>query len=230
MRYLVMSDAHLHCDLIDKIDELWRADLADQIISLGDWLDDWDALPFEYDRFKEKFLDFVKRHKKHLVLLWGNHDYGYRYMPHQHSGFDDLHWVEHVEWLSKISRTVKPKIVHEDNGVYFSHAGIAKGTYMEFVAQKKSGSDSFVDWVNSLTPRKLWKATGPLWYRPTNRPKDNGFPKRHYQVVGHTPMETVVQHNFMVYTDTWSTWSNHDAYGDQSIIIFDTKEKDWDKF
>lgn len=230
MRYLVMPDAHLHCDLIDRVDKLWEGGLADQIISLGDWLDDWGALPSEYERFKGKFLDFVKRHKKHLILLWGNHDYGYRYMPHQHAGFDNSHWVEHVEWLSKVSRTVKPKIVHEDDNVYFSHAGIAKEVFAEYLAQKHRNDLSFVEWLNTRAPRKLWRATGPLWYRPTNRPKDNGFPHRRYQVVGHTPINTIAQHNFVVYTDTWSTWSDHTPIGDQSIIIFDTKEKDWDKF
>lgn len=231
-RCLVMSDAHLKADLIDCIEQLWESGVADKIVSLGDWLDDWGAIPSEYDAFKERFTEFVKKHKKHLVLLWGNHDYGYMCKPYQCSGFDTENWVEHKAWLWQLDRICPISLVYREGLVLFSHAGIAKGTHAHYTQQKVE--EDFEPWLNSQFSNTnfLWQNDSPIWHRPHNNYHKNTFDPSILQVVGHTPVMEIkhAPEENVLYTDTWSTDSYRRPIGNQKVVAVDTNNQTWEEF
>lgn len=237
MKLLVMPDAHLKIGLVNRIEQLWEAGVADAIISLGDWLDDWEAVPCEYEAFKIRFGDFVETHKKHLILLWGNHDYGYMCKPYQCSGFDPKGWIEHKAWLRRIDKTCPVHLVHASSKVLFSHAGVSLGMWNEYRRQLDADKIdcSFTVWLNAQFPNSglLWQNDSLLWHRPHSNHKKNSFdPHGVLQVVGHTPVEGIkyAPEENTLYVDTWSTDSTRRPIGDQQLVVVDTDNQTWEEF
>lgn len=234
MKCLVIPDVHLKMGLIDRIDELWRQDVADQIICLGDLLDDWNATFDDYVRFKDRFSIFTKLHRDHLLLLWGNHDYGYMFKPFSHSGFDERHWLEHRAWLKELNQLCPIQTACVIGSVSFSHASITKKVAKEYHSQlgaKKTDLD-FYPWLNNQAGNNmfLWCKDGPLWHRAHNNYHKNTYNPNILQVVGHTPVMEVkhTKDDNILYTDTWSTWSDGTPLGNKGLVVVDTEAQTWE--
>lgn len=230
MKVLVMPDVHLHTKLFDAMDKVLN-DYPDieLVMSLGDWADDWGKPVSAYQEFFERFNKFMcdHRHAQDFDFCWGNHDYGYQYIPGRCSGYVP----EATEVVREfIKHCPTPAMARKINNVVFSHAGVVPNMYNSY---KKVAHDypdvPFFVWLGRQSPERLWWEDSPLWHRPGSR--DNTFNTKFLQVVGHTPVPTIVHNKAdnIIYTDTWSTDSNGKALGDCSLLIIDTNTLETEK-
>lgn len=129
MKILVLPDIHGR--------QFWKEpckniDQYDKVVFLGDYMDPYD---FEHISVEEalvnfeEIVDFAKQHTNKVVMLLGNHDMPYfsktyksfswwhcRHSKKFHNEISNM-FNEHRDWF---------KIIHIENNVVFSHAGIRK--------------------------------------------------------------------------------------------------------
>lgn len=226
---LILSDLHMHLDLLDKVDRLLTENPRWHCVSLGDWFDDWGRPLSYYQTFLTHFRTFLAKYPKRLHLIWGNHDYGYWDYPAHHSGYSPEARDDIRDLLWKIyPRTY---IAYKQDNVIFSHAGLTKGIYDRYLDQAHNfPHQSFIEWCDNLTPQELWDESSPLWHRPQNNYHKNTFNPEFLQVVGHTPVPTIAhtKEDNILYTDTWSTDSNYQPLGDHSLAVVDTRNQSWE--
>lgn len=236
MRVLVMPDAHLKTDLVDAVEKVMKTDKADYCVSLGDWSDDWITTVEDYHRFFKRFLEFYEKYCDKMHLCWGNHDYGYWRYPNMNSGYNvdaDIVVRKYIRELYEYAGPIT--LTHVIDNVIFSHAGITNYLFKEYKKVVHRQIDrSFIDWINLelIDDReRLWQDSSPLWHRPTNKLRVNTFNPNIMQVVGHTPVMTVMRDNpdNILYTDTWSTNNRKERLGDKSLAIVDTESQTWEK-
>lgn len=230
MLCLIFSDAHLHLNLLDTVDRLMTEHPDWHCVSLGDWSDDWGRPVEDYQRFFDALVDFAERYADRFHPVWGNHDYGYWDCPARCSGYtaDARDIVRSA--LHKVIYRAPITTVYRAGNVLFSHAGLSKGLFDEYKRQAhKHPDDSFLYYVNSLRAEELWRRESPLWYRPTHTAKDT-FNSRFLQVVGHTPVPTIKADpkTNVLYTDTWSTFSDRTPIGDCSLVLVNTVTATWE--
>lgn len=237
MKILVLPDAHLHIPLIDRVDQLLDQHTDWYCVSLGDWFDDWGRPLEDYRAFIKRFHTFLTKHCMHTRLCWGNHDYGYWVYPGHHSGYskdaeqDVRTFLRSLKHLP-LSRDLFPEILIKEGDVLFSHAGITRDLFSRYHDNAHGLIDqSFVDWANyTLAPEDFWLDGSPLWHRPSTDLSKNTFNPRYLQVVGHTPVSTIIYtlKDNVLYTDTWSTDSHRQPLGDQSLVVVDTDNLTWE--
>ena len=170
---------------------------ADKFIILGDYFDSHEK---KYHSSKQafNFKDILKKQeelgKDKLILLLGNHDYHYYYGRAKYSGFNQGTYFNVHESLDEAIKTGKIKLIHIEDGVLYSHAGVTK-YWLEKVSNvqeldKLDFNDAFdirtLDW----NCEEGWNDYGdtisnsPIWVRPKSLVKDkiDGYK----QIVGHT--------------------------------------------
>lgn len=231
MKILVLPDAHLHLELLERVDQLLEVHPQWSCVSLGDWADDWQRPVENYKSFFDAFVEFCRKYKERLSLCWGNHDYGYWNYPGCHSGYmlDAKDCVRHA--LSTIQVFLPIDKVYKTKGVIFSHAGLTKGLFERYKSQlHRSPSTSFIDFCNELELLDCSLDDSPLWHRPHNNYHKNTFNSQFLQVVGHTPVPTVThtKEDNILYTDTWSTDSTRVPLGDKSLVVVDADKLTWE--
>lgn len=230
MKALILPDAHLHLELLERVHQLLAEHKDWQCVSLGDWSDDWNRPAKNYETFFDYFLQFCKQYQYRLYLCWGNHDYGYWSYPGHHSGYsvDAERIIRDALW--QIDQLCPIQAVWQRNDVIFSHAGITKGMLLKFLTSAhKHPKWSLVDFCNNQSPHDYWEEESPLWHRPSNNYHKNTFNPLFLQVVGHTPVPTVTHtpEDNIIYTDTWSTDSDYNPMGDKSLVLVDTEVLSW---
>lgn len=230
MKVLILPDAHLKIELLTRVSELLDQHFDWHCVSLGDWCDDWGRPVEDYQQFFDAFVSFVSHYRIRLYLVWGNHDYGYWNYPAHCSGYSaDAKDVVRTA-LRKIQDIIPIVTTLDIQDVFFSHAGLTKGAFADYKRKLHNIPQiSFIDYINSLSDVELWREQSPLWHRPTSTLKDT-FNPHFLQVVGHTPVPTIKydEDTNILYTDTWSTFSNRVPIGDGSLVLVDTVTKTWE--
>ena len=197
MKTLVIGDIHgksIWQDIVNK-------EQADRIIFLGDYVTThgYETPKQQVDNLKNIF-EFVENKRAEgieVILLRGNHCM-------QMLGYD---WAECSGWDQELYELLVPlkqkyldmtQWIYRDNDIVFSHAGIST-EWMEWIAGIKS-----VDEINDLPPSEIFGFTPckisdycgtsptqpPTWIRPQTLIEY--MPEGITQVVGHTPIEFVV--------------------------------------
>lgn len=227
MRCLVLPDMHLHLELLDRAEFLLKKHKVDQIVALGDYVDDWNAICSQYEGFAKRFKEFTERHPD-ILYCWGNHDYCYFHEPpSQSSGYNPDATSIVREMLGPLVQENRMKIAHKIDCTIFSHAGI-DARWREVTRPIRSTHKSLIDQINSATTEQLWIKQSPLWLRPT--PHLKSFNPTLLQVVGHTPYPCVFQNRGFLFTDTWSNFRHHEPIGDHSLAIVDTVTGAWNAY
>lgn len=232
MKILVMPDAHLKCGLLDRMSVLLDAHPDWGLVSLGDWVDDWNASPELYKTFLNKFADFLDRYGTRCALVWGNHDWGYWEAPGWASGYssDAKDLVRH--YLADFQTSYPFFMVYGEDNVVFSHAGVTKAWFATYKARlsKLSPHTSLDTYTRDATTWELSEDASPLWHRPADDYSKNTYNPHILQVVGHTPVSTITHttEDNILYSDTWSTDSEHNPLGDKSLVVVDTKTQEWE--
>ena len=194
---LVIGDIHGH---IEPFKSIYEAENPDDVIILGDYFDSFNGTDKEIiDCFKE-ILSMQKAHKKgEFILLIGNHDFHYIYLPEKYSGKRKSYELTVSIMLDKCLENHQIQYVYVDkiNKTVYSHAGIMN----KWMHENRIFTDDLND-LNVLDPRKYvftfrggdtgygdGPYASPIWVRPStlifDMYKDNaGWTWT--QIVGHT--------------------------------------------
>lgn len=231
MKVLCLPDCHLKIELLERVGQLLKQHPDWQCVSLGDWADDWQRSPEEYQEFFNQFLNFCYYHQDNLHLCWGNHDYAYWTKPGSCSGYvadaKDIVRSAIYEIGESISNISTAYLL---STTLFSHAGVSQYAFNQYLRTVHNYPQlSFFEWLEEMLPRYALDLGFPLWYRPSNNPHKNTFNPHILQVVGHTPVPTITysKEDNVLYTDTWSTDSKRNSLGDKSLVVVEPATQEW---
>ena len=209
-KVLIIPDIHLKHKMLDLASFIMKNYEIDYAVVLGDTIDDFYAFEDDYKKTNAKLLEFYYMHKN-TIFLWGNHEV---------HALLDRPVTGNISCSKTYARLYQenfnPKVVHIDNKVIFSHAGI----FNNFSLLNE-------DNLNNLDLKELMTADSPIWARhnySTNLYVNNKY-KNYIQVVGHTPereiREDIVDGCKIISTDVFSTnWGK--KIGEEKFIVIDT--------
>lgn len=232
-KILVCGDLHTKCDVFDYVKSL--AVKYDKVIFLGDYVDDWNAVPEASENLLNRLVEYKKAEPNKVILLWGNHDlsefYGQEFLC---AGYNP----RTNQLVSNIfeKNLCFFEVAYAWNGVLFTHAGLTK----EFAKQIKVDDLEYksasiiaaelngmmVDWSNTVKLAQTGPARGgvsvpsPLWADKEELLAD--CPENLKQIVGHTPVEGISEYNIsdstIIFCDTFSTNSDLEPIGDGGLL------------
>lgn len=237
-KVLVIPDIHLKTQMLDRAEIILKSKQADFAVQLGDLFDDWGATATEYIEMSDRIQKFINDFPD-TKLCWGNHDFAYWRNISNLSGHQ--YWASPFveQCLYDLMKKTELKICWQIGNVFFSHAGLAedftkyycekhnvkiKYTSEDFIAGKNFNADELVDTINSLDKDSLWSDDSPLWVRPQIH--DIRMFKA-IQVVGHTPIEKVIEKDSVISTDVFSTYRSGNPIGECRFIIIDSISGVW---
>lgn len=195
-KILAVGDIHTKQWIVDAVEKV--VDKYDSVVFVGDYADDFGKDGLESINTWKK-LYMLQQNHPHVKLVLGNHDFIYvNDTPTKQSGYNAVTQLAInspankylKEWLMGLP------IIHEEDGITFSHAGIAEG------------------WEGTKEMRDLWQDYSPIWVRP-----DWGKYVNIPQVFGHTPSATcweVAKNIWCI--DTFSTYSDGTPIGDHTVL------------
>lgn len=228
-RVLCIPDSHLKTSVIERGMELANRLDADKIILLGDYFDDWNAIPPEYVQMIECLEKALKDER--VIPLVGNHELSYLGFPC--SGHLREVEFEVKDWLLNEKRL---RFVYSEDGVLYSHAGVTSSWLAENRITEANNVDEVSKAIDNLPHIRQFATAGrmrggngtpsPLWADLTELIQDP-IPIR--QVVGHTPIsgiERIGNEYFECwFTDVYSNGNISDEYlfvedGEPKIIHY----------
>jgi hypothetical protein len=209
-KVLCIPDSHLKPNMFDLAEKIMEKYEVDYAIQLGDNIDDFYSLEDDYKKHNAKMVYFNYKFPN-TVWLYGNHEI---------HALINKPVTGNIYCSNKYANLYKenfnPKLVHIDNKVIFSHAGI----FNNFSSLSEEE-------LNNLDFNKLAIDDSPIWARHNfNKSlKINDKYKNYIQVVGHTPekeiREDVVDGCKIISIDVFSTnWNK--KFGEEKMIIIDT--------
>lgn len=183
MKTIIIGD--IHGRSIWK--EIVKKENPDKTIFLGDYVDSFDINGRDQiDNFKE-ILDYAKNNN--TVLLYGNHEHHYLIPEEKYSGFQLWFALEIKEALEKCISDKILNIIHIQNNVIFSHAGVTKTWLKSKLIELEEINNYFYFNINAFNFSGV-DMTGdditqsPIWVRHKSLLKDKI--DDYVQVVGHT--------------------------------------------
>ena len=238
MRVLAIPDSHLKIDVIERGLELAKYYRCDKIVLLGDYFDDWDAVPEQYHRMID-YLRKLLRLNPEVYPLLGNHEYGYFNPQTKSSGYRE-YVAEELRDL--FANNFRFAVSASFDGVLYTHAGVTNmwllqnklitERQLQYNVGKKAGAgyiDNIIgrkdfgvdrnlgvrDWdvlakVGAARGGLSGVAPSPIWADATEVIAD---PLRCVkQVVGHSPVSEITNVGRVWFTDTYSNGNISDEY------------------
>ncbi|MDY3771253.1 MAG: hypothetical protein SOZ88_10795 [Lachnospiraceae bacterium] len=96
--------------------------------------------------------------------------------------------------------------MHRINNVLFSHGGLTTDFLKWFNEDLlDAGIDDVIAAVNDASLDYLWNDASPLWNRPQYETKEIFRADTYKQVVGHTPVEKIIEKDGIISTDVIET-------------------------
>lgn len=199
-KIVVIGDTHGH----NTWKTIVESETFDKVIFLGDYFDTFANISSEEQN--ENFLNIVKYCKQvgndKCILLLGNHDYHYINWSESYSGKQQHAQMMFYTSLMSAIEDKLLKIVHVENNIIFSHAGITE-YWLTKVAKLENPEDintnkfrlNDLSWncFIGFSPYGNTISNSPIWVRPNSLQKD--ALKGYTQVVGHTHVKSIT--NFM---------------------------------
>lgn len=228
MKVLIIPDVHLKPWMFDRADEILKDPGIDEVIQLGDLVDNWTEEPKLKD-YRALFSRAAEFAEDHPTAYWciGNHDISYIWNTWNGSATPERE-KEVNKRLKPFYSSIQPGHVAFsfifDNCI-FSHAGIAE----EFVNRKFTDTaevEKTISGINNMGEIDIDCGDSPIFCRPqigARVPRYAMYKEHsHLQVVGHTPVYRVHTENSVLFCDTF-TLPGHS----HEFCIVDTKTKDW---
>ena len=228
-KVFVIPDIHLKPWILDKAEEFISKGNYDQIVCLGDVIDDWDQ-EYNLNLYEETFdtlTAFATRHSNFL-FCYGNHDVSYIWGAHE-TGYSEAARGTVLACLSKFESTVpvdKRGYIHRIDNILFSHAGLSDAFVTHFFPEFQGDFDELIGEINSLRKEEMWCDASPIWVRPQDG-RTVMYPAGFLQVVGHTPVRKTDFYNNILSVDSFSTYRDGSPIGDQRFVWVDTVSKVW---
>lgn len=193
MKTLIIPDVH---ENLTKLKTILSGMEYDRVIFLGDWFDKFgDNNSLDTAKF---LLERIKTNEQDIFIL-GNHDLHYfsDLIVYRCSGFSKTSYIN-VNSILKSAKN-KFKLIHIDNNIVFSHAGIVPAFQRDLfninMQQKTILQNAFAGkeihryLEAGLAVGGSAEHAGIVWARPSEMRFDK--PEDHYlnQIFGHTPKE-----------------------------------------
>ena len=244
----VCGDIHAKYHIIEQVEKLSKD--YDKVIFLGDYVDDWNAIPeASYNTLKE-VIDFRLANPDKVVCLWGNHDCGYFFGKQFHcSGYNPMTDSLLRPLFYKHEELFDMAYAPEGIDVLFTHAGLTKSWWNEYCSEvphegelKAKNYADALNWAlhhrnDDVQAEKIFQAFSNAGYArgghgnpsPTwadlNELIADAIPNL-TQVVGHTPIHTVTHYSLNEDTDfyacdTHSLSKDGSNIGDNSLLVLE---------
>ena len=233
MKVLVIPDVHLKTWIFDKAENVLKSGKADRAVCLMDMPDDWD-MEFQIDRYRAIYDRAIAFAKDYPDTLWcyGNHDLSYPWgrLESGYSPYAERTVMEKLEVLeNSLKNSSQINIMHRIDRVLFSHAGLST----EFVKSlNKKLLDADIDEVlrsvNTASQDKLWNDESPLWLRALDVRRKAFRGEKYKQVVGHTPVEKIMEQGGMIFTDVFSTDREGTQIGESAMVVIDSETGEYE--
>lgn len=222
-KVLVVPDSHLKIEVIENGLALAKKYRADTIILLGDYFDDWHAVPRQYHDMID-YLKILLRTNPNVIPLLGNHELSYM-SEFRASGFNK-HVAKELEAM--LNNDMRFLYAVAIDGVLYTHAGVCMQWLRnnKIITQNdlrlklptKSGADLLEDKINNASvlafsmvgpARGGYNYPSPLWADLTELIADPAPVK---QVVGHTPIKQIENIGRVWFTDVFSNGNDDNEY------------------
>jgi len=234
MKVLVIPDVHLKTWIFDKAENVLKSGKADRAVCLMDMPDDWD-MEFQIDRYRAIYDRAIAFAKDYPDTLWcyGNHDLSYPWgrLESGYSPYAERTVMEKLEELEmSLKNSSQINIMHRIGRVLFSHAGLST----EFVKSLNrklldADIDEVLHSVNTASQDKLWNDESPLWLRALDVRRKAFQSEKYKQVVGHTPVEKIMEQEGMIFTDVFSTDREGTQIGESAMLVIDSETGEYGK-
>ena len=228
MKVLVIPDVHLKTWIFDKAEKVLKSGKATRVVCLMDMPDDWD-MEFQIDRYRAIYDRAIAFAKDYPDTLWcyGNHDLSYPWgrLESGYSPYAERTVMDKLEELEKsLKNSSQINIMHRIGRVLFSHAGLS----MEFVKSLNrklldADIDEVLHSVNTASQDKLWNDESPLWLRTLDVRRKAFRGEKYKQIVGHTPVEKIMEQGGMIFTDVFSTDREGTQIGESAMVVIDSE-------
>lgn len=241
MRTLFVGDLHAKADLLPLITRVARREHAERIVLLGDICDDWNVSNNGLVRFFDTFAAWYRREslEREVVPLLGNHDVpyflkqgstSYARVRAMASGFKPgAHRKVH-----ELMQNIPFQLAWSDGNILATHAGLTRalgrrrlgidymnkpvGEIADRLNQMLLHPTSMVVPMLDIGPARGGAGTpSPLWCDRSEFAEDGDMCLT--QVVGHTPVPTVLLEHDAWFCDTFSTMSDGTPIGDRSLLM-----------
>ena len=196
---------------------------VDKVIFIGDYVDSFDESNELMVSNLREIIELKKAEPDKYVLILGNHDIQYLYYPdYRCSGFRAEIQID----LTELFRTNRDlfQVAYQVGDYLFTHAGVCKDWYIEFMPFMKDMEGEMADILNTLhhdreAQKVLFKAgymrsknygAGGIVWADKNETIDDMVYGLH-QIVGHTRVSMI------------QTWWNKER--DASMTYIDVLEK-----
>ena len=233
MKVLVIPDVHLKTWIFDKAENVLKSCKADRAVCLMDMPDDWD-MEFQIDRYRAIYDRAIAFAKEYPDTLWcyGNHDLSYPWgrLESGYSPYAERTVMEKLEELeNSLKNSSQINIMHRIGQVLFSHAGLST----EFVKSLNrklldADIDEVLRSVNTASQDKLWNDESPLWLRALDVRRKAFQSEKYKQVVGHTPVEKIMEQGGMIFTDVFSTDREGTQIGESAMVVIDSETGEYE--
>ncbi len=233
MKVLVIPDVHLKTWIFDKAENVLKSCKADRAVCLMDMPDDWD-MEFQIDRYRAIYDRAIAFAKEYPDTLWcyGNHDLSYPWgrLESGYSPYAERTVMEKLEELeNSLKNSSQINIMHRIGQVLFSHAGLST----EFVKSLNrklldADIDEVLRSVNTASQDKLWNDESPLWLRALDVRRKAFRGEKYKQVVGHTPVEKIMEQGGMIFTDVFSTDREGTQIGESAMVVIDSETGEYE--
>lgn len=227
---LFVGDTHLQFGLIESfIKETVKSENVEQIVFVGDYLDQWncDTNGQLYINELKLLLNFKREMTKQnidVIFLVGNHDVPYLTQQYEYYSCKQTNYLNKIRLLLE---QLQPQIAFKvTDNVIVSHAGyinehdmkeshfkpwffdlIEEYTYLQNKVGQSRGGVYFYGGV-------LWMDLQDLLTIDTN----------FKQIVGHTPVQTIDTTKNVIGIDTFSLTSSYNEIGDGSVLVYKDNE------
>lgn len=248
MRYLICGDLHTHFNILKRVEELSKD--YDKVVFLGDYVDDWNAIPeASYNTVKE-LIDFKLANPDKVVPLLGNHCLSeWLNQPFLCSGYNHLTHNLVKPLFDEYESLFNIAYVPDGIEAMFSHAGLTKSWWDEYCSEvpheEELKAGNYADALNwafhhrrdDIQAEEIFQAFSNAGYArgghgnpsPTwadlNELIADAIPNL-TQIVGHTPIHTITHYLLNEDTDfyacdTHSTDRTGSPIGDSSLLTID---------
>ena len=233
MKVLVIPDVHLKTWIFDKAENVLKSGKADLAVCLMDMPDDWD-MEFQIDRYRAIYDRAIAFAKDYPDTLWcyGNHDLSYPW-GRLESGYSPYAERTVMEKLGELEKSLKNSsqinIMHRIGRVLFSHAGLSAEFVKSLNKKLLDGNiDEVLHSVNTASQDKLWNDESPLWLRALDVWRKAFRGEKYKQVVGHTPVEKIMEQGGMIFTDVFSTDREGTQIGKSAMVVIDSETGEYE--
>lgn len=210
MKLVVIGDIHGHSSWKDVLEN--ENNEFDKVIFLGDYLDGFNVSIKNMQKNFYEILDYKQEQSDKCILLLGNHDWHYVSFGERYSGWknDTFRWANLK--LKECLQEEVIKIVHIEDDILFSHAGLTKSWLKHWFESNNPEKVKCINY-NDISPSALNFTfmgggdvygdsvySSPIWVRPASLLLDRV--DKYKQVVGHTMMKSIISKDNVWFCDT----------------------------